>query len=160
LHPRIVSGGGTGTLLIDSDASPFTELQPGSYPFLDVQYGRTVLTPDGRPWLEAALFVRGRVVSANQLDRVTVDIGMKAMATDAGPPLLRHPTGLAADYGIAGDEHGFLFIPADAQRPGLGATVEMIPGHCDTTVNLYDSIHAVRGDVLEAIWPIGARGSW
>ncbi len=160
LPPRIVSGGGTGTLLIDTDESPFTELQPGSYPFLDLQYGGEALTPDQRLWLTASLFVRGRVISTNQPDRVTVDIGMKAIATDAGPPALRDPAEFAANYMFAGDEHGFLMISAAGERPMLGSTVELLPGHCDTTVNLHAVIHAVRGQVLEAIWPIGARGVW
>ncbi len=109
-----------GALLVDTDGSPFTaSCIQLSYPFLDVQYGRAALIADGRPWREAALRVRGRAVGANQPDRLTVDIGMKAMATDAGHPVL----------------HGFLFISADARRPGLGATVELIPGHCDTTVS-------------------------
>ena len=160
LPPRIVSGGGTGTLLVDTDKSPFTELQPGSYPFLDLQYGGEALTPDQRLWLSASLFVRGRVISTNQPDRVTVDIGMKAIATDAGPPALRDPAEFAADYMFAGDEHGFLMISPAGERPALGSTVELIPGHCDTTVNLHAVIHAVRDQVLEAIWPIGARGVW
>ena len=160
LPPRIVSGGGTGTLLVDTEKSPFTELQPGSYPFLDLQYGGEALAPDQRLWLTASLFVRGRVISTNQPDRVTVDIGMKAIATDAGPPALRDPAEFAADYMFAGDEHGFLMISPAGERPALGSTVELTPGHCDTTVNLHAVIHAVRDQVLEAIWPIGARGVW
>jgi D-serine deaminase-like pyridoxal phosphate-dependent protein len=40
----------------------------------------------------------------------------------------------------------------------VGDRVAFIPPHVDPTVNLYDVIHAVRGDVVEAIWPIAARG--
>ena len=158
--PGIVSGGGTGTLLVDADHSPFSELQPGSFPFLDRQYGRQMLTPDGRPWLEAALFVAGRVVSARQPGRVTVDAGMKAVSTDGGPPALARPADVAADYAFAGDEHGFLLLQASSRRPEPGAIVELQPGHCDTTVSLHRWLHVVRGETVEAIWPIDARGHW
>jgi D-serine deaminase-like pyridoxal phosphate-dependent protein len=30
--------------------------------------------------------------------------------------------------------------------------------HSDPTINLYDRIHCVRGDVLTDVWPIDARG--
>jgi len=30
--------------------------------------------------------------------------------------------------------------------------------HCDPTVNLYEAYHVVRGETLEAIWPVSARG--
>jgi len=160
LPAAIVSGGGTGTLLTDTEGGLFTELQPGSFPFLDRQYGRQSLTPDGRPWLVPALFVRGRVVSAQQPDRVTVDVGMKAVSTDGGPPSLHRPEGLAAEYAFAGDEHGLLLLAPGGGRPAPGSPVELVPAHCDTTVNLHQALHAVRGEALEAVWPIGARGHW
>lgn len=160
LAPQIVSGGGTGTLLVDTVSAPFTEVQPGSYPFLDAQYQREELTPDGTSILRGSLLVRGRVVSASQRDRVTIDIGMKAASTDGGPPLLVAPADVDAEYVFAGDEHGFLLIAEGSRRPRLGESVELIPSHCDTTTNLHAAIHAVRGQKLEAIWPIGARGVW
>ncbi|MEX0853769.1 MAG: alanine racemase [Bauldia sp.] len=160
LPPEIVSGGGTGTAIVDSSGAPFTELQPGSYPFLDLQYGREVLVPDQRPWFRQSLRVRSRVVSANQADRVTIDAGMKAIATDGGPPAIAPGAGVSGDYVFAGDEHGFLMLAAGSPRPKPGAAVELIPAHCDTTTNLHVAIHAVRGPALEAVWPVGARGRW
>jgi 3-hydroxy-D-aspartate aldolase len=159
-RPAIVSGGGTGTLLADADAGPFTELQPGSFPFLDRQYGRQLLTPDGRPWLEPALFVAGRVVSVRQPGRVTVDAGMKAISTDGGPASLCRPAGVAAEYSFAGDEHGCLLLETGSSSPRLGDIVELQPAHCDTTVSLHRWLHVVRGGTVEAIWPIDARGYW
>jgi D-serine deaminase-like pyridoxal phosphate-dependent protein len=34
-----------------------------------------------------------------------------------------------------------------------------VPGHCDPTVNLYDELICFRGDTVEAVWPIAARGA-
>ena len=38
LKPKIISGGGTGSHYMDTLSSLFTELQPGSYIFGDVEY--------------------------------------------------------------------------------------------------------------------------
>ena len=57
-----------------------------------------------------------------------------------------------------GDEHGLVERPARRGAPGLGQRVTLAAPHCDPTVNLYDAYHVVRGDTLEAIWPVSARG--
>jgi D-serine deaminase-like pyridoxal phosphate-dependent protein len=67
---------------------------------------------------------------------------------------------VVAEYAFAGDEHGFLMMQPGSRRPALGEAVELIPAHCDTTVNLHAAIHAVRGIQVEGVWPIGARGVW
>jgi D-serine deaminase-like pyridoxal phosphate-dependent protein len=41
----------------------------------------------------------------------------------------------------------------------LGEKVRFITPHCDPTVNLYDRIFCVRGDVVEDVWSIMERGS-
>ena len=65
----------------------------------------------------------------------------------------------AATYERASDEHGRL---ADQRRDQPAADRRqdpLVPGHCDPTVNLYDWYVGVRGDRVEAIWPITARGA-
>ena len=61
-------------------------------------------------------------------------------------------------YGWAGDEHGRLNLADSPRELKVGDRLEFIPPHCDPTVNLYDSIYALRGDRVEAVWPIAARG--
>lgn len=160
LAVAIVSGGGTGTVEIDARTGPFTELQLGSFALMDAQYLAVQITESGAPLFRPALFVRGRVVSNRQTDRVTIDIGMKAISVDGGPGIAIFPEGLHADYAFAGDEHGFLASGGKAPPLALGEAVELIPSHCDTTVNLHFAIHAVRGTALEAVWPIESRGIW
>ncbi len=63
--------------------------------------------------------------------------------------------GLDASYRFMGDEHGAV---SDRALPGPGGRVTLIPGHCDPTVNLYDTYHVVQGDTLRALWPVAARG--
>ena len=64
LAPEIVSGGGTGTHHIDLAEGPFTEIQAGSYIFMDRQYSAVELAPDSPPF-EQALTIIARVVSTN-----------------------------------------------------------------------------------------------
>jgi D-serine deaminase-like pyridoxal phosphate-dependent protein len=85
--PDIVTGGGTGTFATDAALQVLTELQPGSYVFMDGQY-RDALQDDADGAFEPSLFVQARVISANWPTHVTVDAGLKAFATD-GP--LPHP---------------------------------------------------------------------
>jgi D-serine deaminase-like pyridoxal phosphate-dependent protein len=83
-----------------------------------------------------------------------VDAGYKTVSNDSGPPALR---GVDATYSYMGDEHGKLtFESGSPLRPG--DTVELIPSHCDTTINLHDVYYVTRGGYVVAVWPILARG--
>ena len=150
---RVVTGGGTGTCLIDAELGVLTELQAGSYLFLDREYGECELSPGDAPVFEPALFVDSTVISANHPGMVTVDAGLKALSTDAGPPVV---TG-GGRYAFMGDEHGAVFAEGGS-LPGLGDRVTLQPGHCDPTVNLHDRYHVVDGEMVVAIWLVTARG--
>ncbi len=155
LAPGIVTGGGTGTHQLDLEDGPFTEIQPGSYLFMDKQYGAIELAPGGAPF-ETALTIAARVISVNQPGLAVIDAGFKAMATDAGPARLQGDA--AASYQFMGDEHGGLRYGESAARPGVNELVRLVAPHCDPTVNLHDHFHIMRGDRLVEIWPIDARG--
>jgi 3-hydroxy-D-aspartate aldolase len=157
LSPQIVSGGGTGTHYIDLAEGPFTEVQAGSYIFMDRQYSAVELAAGDSPFGQA-LTIAARVVSCNHRERVIVDAGLKAMATDAGPPGVFSGAPATAQYHFMGDEHGRLEVTDDELLPGLGALVRLQPPHCDPTINLYDWLHVVQGDRLIDIWRIDARG--
>jgi D-serine deaminase-like pyridoxal phosphate-dependent protein len=157
LRPEIVTGGGTGTHLLDLEEGPFTEIQPGSYLFLDKQYGAIELAPGGAAPFRTSLTVATRAISANQPDLVVLDAGFKAMATDAGPALVAGGAAVDATYQFMGDEHGGLRLAAGA-RPAVGDLVTLIAPHCDPTVNLHDWFHVMRAGGLIDIWRIDARG--
>jgi D-serine deaminase-like pyridoxal phosphate-dependent protein len=156
--PGIVTGGGTGTHRIDAELGLFTELQVGSYVFMDSQYLACDLTGDdeGSPF-ETSLMVDARVVSDNAKGMVTLDAGFKAFSTDAEPPVVLAGVPAGAKYFFMGDEHGALVVPEGAP-PGLAEIVTLAAPHCDPTVNLYDTYHVVQGDTLRALWPVAARG--
>ena len=153
-----LSGGSTGTYNIDSELPGGVELQVGSYVFMDVGYraiggqnGDKVYT-DFRP----SLTVLTTVVSTTLADRASLDAGVKSFATDSGAvPEAKGWEGLI--YKFFGDEFGLLTSSAGGKLPRLGDRLEFYVPHCDPTVNLYDRIYAVRGENVEAIWPIVAR---
>jgi len=142
---RIVSGSGTGAHAYDV-AGPYTELQVGSYVFMDADYGR-VRQDDGTALpFQPALFVLATVVSANRDGQVTVDAGTKALAVNGPPPgrFIGLPAGTS--YTFAGDEHGTIRLPDGAPRPAVGARILIEATHCDPTVNLHGEYHAVHLD--------------
>jgi D-serine deaminase-like pyridoxal phosphate-dependent protein len=158
LPPPMITGGGTGTHRIDIELGLFTELQVGSYVFMDRQYGDCDLAGDGRAIFETSLMIDARVVSANHPFMATVDAGFKAFATEAGSPPILAGAADGSAYHFMGDEHGCVVPPRGTAPPTLGEVVTFAAPHCDPTVNLYEAYHVVSGDTLAAIWPIQARG--
>lgn len=152
----VVTGGGTGTHRIDAALGVYTELQVGSYVFMDRQYNDCDLTGAGDMPFETALFIDARIVSANAPGMATIDAGFKAMSTDGGPPAIRCGAPDGASFIFMGDEHGAIVARGHTFR--LGDPITLATPHCDPTVNLYDAYHVVRGDTLVDIWPVTARG--
>jgi 3-hydroxy-D-aspartate aldolase len=154
----VVTGAGTGSFEFETESGVYTELQCGSYIFMDADYGRN-LDRDGAPTraFEPSLFVWATVMSRPAEERAIVDAGLKALAFDSGPPLVWDEP--AATYERASDEHGRLAVTAATNRLRIGDKIRLVPGHCDPTVNLYDWYVGIRGNRVEAIWPITARGA-
>jgi 3-hydroxy-D-aspartate aldolase len=159
LAPDLVTGGGTGSHVIDAELGVLTELQVGSYIFMDRQYGDCDLAGGGGDTpFETALAIDARVISANHPFMVTVDAGFKAFATEAGAPPILSGAAEGAVYHFMGDEHGCVVPPGGTAPPRLGEVVTFAAPHCDPTVNLYEAYHAVKGDTLVGIWAIEGRG--
>ncbi len=159
----VVGGAGTGTFDLEAASGVYTELQAGSYCFMDADYARNK-TFDGTRYnaFEHALFVYATVMSTPVPDRAVVDAGLKAIAFDSGMPEV--PGLQGALYERPSDEHGSLNVAACNHRPRLGDKVMLIPGHCDPTVNLHDWYVGVRGiggtdPRVESVWPVAARGA-
>ncbi len=153
----VVSGGGTGTLPFDLEAGVLTELQAGSYIFLDADYARNETAESlAGGGFEHSLFVLATVMSLPRPGRAVTDAGLKALAFDSGPPDVWRREGVR--YAAPSDEHGTLEVSGDAAL-GYGEKVLLVPGHCDPTVNLYDWYVGVRGGQVEKVWPVAARGA-
>ncbi len=156
LAPGIISGGGTGSFDIDPEAGVLTELQAGSYIFMDRQYND--VWRGGTPPFETSLFVQTTVISANRAGLATTDAGYKAFATDAESPLIASGAPDGAAYFFFGDEQGGVLYSEENCKLVPGNVVTCVVPHCDPTVNLYDAFHVVRAETLVGIWPIGGRG--
>ena len=157
LDCEIVGGAGTGTFQFETAGGVHNELQAGSYVFMDADYGKNLNT-NGEFFddFENSLFVYATVMSTPTEDRALVDAGLKALAMDSGPPAVVDMP--EVEFGRASDEHGILDIAKTNQPVRLGDKLKLIPGHCDPTVNMYDWYVGYRGDRVEALWPIVARG--
>jgi 3-hydroxy-D-aspartate aldolase len=158
LAPAVVTGGGTGTFDIDPAGQVYTEIQPGSYPFMDREYLEVDLAADRPAPFAPSLFVQASVVSANREGFAVVNAGYKSFATEGGMPVVVSPKLAATKYKLMGDEHGGIDYDLKSGTLKVGDLVEFLTPHCDPTINLYDRYHCVRGDTLVEIWPVDARG--
>eukprot|EP00456_Euglypha_rotunda_P012380 TRINITY_DN134_c0_g1_i2.p1 TRINITY_DN134_c0_g1~~TRINITY_DN134_c0_g1_i2.p1 ORF type:complete len:387 (-),score=79.10 TRINITY_DN134_c0_g1_i2:729-1889(-) len=148
----IVSAGGTGTLSYAADAEGITELQSGGGIFGDPFYTRM----PGVSGYEPALTVLCTVVSRPSLDRAILDAGRKAITAEMHPPLVKgFPD---AQVIMHNAEHIGLELGPESRNLRIGDLVELIVGYADFTSFLHDEFFCFRGDRLEAIWPIEARG--
>ena len=152
----IVTGAGTGSFMLEVESRLWNEIQPGSYIFMDADYARNEWAAP-LPRFEHALFVLATVMSRPAADLAILDAGLKASSVDSGMPALWQRPGLT--YAGASDEHGRVEISAGTAAPRLGEKLLLVPGHCDPTVNLYDWYVCVRNGIVEALWPITARGA-
>ncbi len=152
---RILGGAGTGTYQFEAASQVYNELQAGSYIFMDADYAKN-RGPEGGPFdaFDHSLFVLATVMSRPTDELAVVDAGLKAMSFDSGMPWVADLA--AAEYFGASDEHGKIRLGGATVE--LGDRVRLIPGHCDPTVNLHDWYVGIRRGVVEALWPVAARG--
>ena len=159
LDTGIFSGGGTGTYNIDHETPGLTDVQVGSYVFMDAQYLGIGGEEDDEVYSDfaPALTVLTTVLNAQYEGRATTDAGAKANTINRPWPIVAGETGMS--YTSGSDEFGTLRYEENASRTyRVGDKLELIVSHCDPVVNLYDQLYGVRGDRVEAVWPIAGRG--
>jgi D-serine deaminase-like pyridoxal phosphate-dependent protein len=150
----IVTGAGSGTFMFEVESGAWDEIQPGSYVFMDVDYGRNEWAAP-MPRFRNALFVLATVMSRPAAGLAILDAGLKASSVDSGMPVVWQRPGL--EYANASDEHGIVRV-GPGESVSLGDKLLLVPGHCDPTVNLHDWYVCVRRGLVEALWPVTARG--
>lgn len=154
----MITGAGTGTFMLEVTSGVYTEIQPGSYALMDIDYAKNEPEPSW-PAFEQSLLILTTVMSRrrdDQSDRATLDAGLKSFSTDSGPAL---PAFAGWQVRSVSDEHTVLERNSAGPDLLLGDKPLLIPGHIDPTVNLHNWIVAVRNDKVEAVWPIEARGA-
>lgn len=158
LNMEIFSGGGTGTYSVQHLTPGLTDVQAGSYIFMDMQY-LAIGSEDGDPLykdFEPSLTVVATVLNNRFAGRLTTDAGAKALTLDqphAG--VIGEPS---MEYDAGSDEFGVISFAEATRSYKIGDRLELVVPHCDPVVNLYDQIHGVRQDRVEVVWPITARG--
>lgn len=150
IEVEIVSGGGTGTYDITGEYPGITEIEAGSYVFSDQRYSGVV--GGFRP----ALTVLTTVISRPEKDIVITDAGLKSVTSEFGMPVLKDVQG--AELIKLSEEHGKIHLDNASLDIKPGDKLEIIPSHGCTTINLHDFYFGVRGDRLETVWNIAARG--
>jgi D-serine deaminase-like pyridoxal phosphate-dependent protein len=143
----VVSGGGTGTFDLTGHCQGYTELQAGSYVFMDATYEKVIEA------FEPGLTVLATVVSRKG-STVVIDCGEKTVA-EADPPRLRDHETLGWRQS---EEHYVIEVPADS-RLDLGDRVHVVPGHCCGTVNLHSRYYVVEDGEVVDTWRVLARGA-
>ncbi len=155
---RIVSVGGTGSYNVDADYPGVTEIQPGSYVYMDTHYSRIGgkdSQGDAYSDFGNSMSVLTTVISRPNRGTAVVDAGITALTMDERVPEALGVTGVV--YSSA-EEYGLLALQNPSRDLKVGDTLQMTPGHCCTTVNLYDACFATRNGAVEHVWSIEGRG--
>lgn len=143
---KTVSGGSTGTAEIKAMEGLYTELQAGSYLFMDATY-RNLNLP-----FQNSLFVLTTVVSQRN-GLTVVDAGVKTCGVDQGMPVPRDGT---AEEIVASEEH--FQLHHYNKETTVGEKMYLIPAHCCSTINLHDKIYLTEGDTVVDRILITAKG--
>jgi D-serine deaminase-like pyridoxal phosphate-dependent protein len=155
---EIVSAGGTGSVAFDVTAPAITEIQAGSYIFMDADYA-AVEFQGGRQPFETALTLHSTVVNARRSNYAIVDAGLKSVYRDGPPPQVVHPERQELVYDWAGDEFGKVSVSEGvALDLKIGDRLQFMVSHCDPTVNLFDNFFVIEEGHVRDVWPIDLRG--
>lgn len=151
--PRIVAGGSGSFPIFASITDPVIELSPGTVIFNDWGYGQAFPDLNFTP---AALLLT-RVISRPMSDRVTLDLGYKAVASDppAGNRLL-FPDLPDAKAVLQNEEH-LVLQTSQAQRYQPGDELLAIPRHVCPTCALHKQVYVVSGGRVTGTWQVAAR---
>jgi 3-hydroxy-D-aspartate aldolase len=158
LNVEIFSGGGTGTYNIMHLVPGFSDIQVGSYLFMDMQY-LAIGSEDGNEIytdFAPSLTITTTIVNNRFPGRLTTDAGTKALTLNKPDAAVVGEPELSSSAGS--DEFGSIRLTETSKSYKIGDKLELIAPHCDPVVNLYNQIYGIRNDRVEVVWPITARG--
>jgi D-serine deaminase-like pyridoxal phosphate-dependent protein len=153
----VVSGGGTPALATVGKLPMITEHRAGTYIYNDVM----VVASGTATWDDCAMRVRATVVSRPTDTRAVIDAGTKVLTSDQYTVtgyghVVEYPEAAITNLS---EEHGIVNLSACRQRPEVGEVVHVIPNHCCVVSNMVDEVYGVRGERVESVWPVAARGT-
>jgi D-serine deaminase-like pyridoxal phosphate-dependent protein len=151
---EIMSGSGSCTYKAAASVKGVTEIQAGTYIFMDTTY-----RDNGLSEFECSLSVLATIISRPERpgaeDLAILDVGRKALDLTYGFPEVKYPCGTIFSMP---QEHSRLRFEDPGPRLGVGEKVELWVKDANGTVNLYDKVYAIRNDIVEAVWDLSGRG--
>jgi D-serine deaminase-like pyridoxal phosphate-dependent protein len=159
LHVDVVSGGSTPMARRSTEFSHLSEIRPGMYPLND----RNLVSGGFATLDQCALSVMTSVVSTAVPHRVILDGGSKTFSSDrlltgnhlAHGAILEDPDAIL--FGLS-EEHGHIDISGSSRGYKLGERLRIVPNHVCATINMHDTIYGIRGEYVETVWQVAARG--
>ena len=155
LPVEIVTGGSTGTYNIDSDRKGLTELQAGSFVFMDTLYRKIGGKSDAHVYTDfgPALTVMTTVISTRHPHQCTIDAGNKALLKPTDEAKGRPEVKVENQ----GAEYGILVWNEGDRGFKLGERVELYPSNLDMSTNVYDRYYVAKAEKIVDVWPIMGR---
>jgi D-serine deaminase-like pyridoxal phosphate-dependent protein len=152
----VVSGGGTPALGTIGEFPMLTEHRAGTYVYNDV----LIVSAGAAVWDQCAMYVRATVVSRPTPERAIIDAGSKVLTREQYSVknfgrVVEYPEAVVVNLN---EEHGVIDLSASATRPAIGDVINLIPNHCCVVSNMVDEVYGIRGDAVELVWPVAARG--
>ena len=154
--PRIVAGGTASFPVYAKKDDPTVEVSPGTCVYNDVGYSEAFPDLNFPP----AAVVLTRVISRPTSDRITLDLGYKAVASD--PPVgkrLIFPTLPDAKEVLQNEEH-LVLRTSRAEEFQPGDDLIAIPRHICPTSAMHKQIFVISGSKLVDRWDIASRDRW
>jgi D-serine deaminase-like pyridoxal phosphate-dependent protein len=153
----VVSGGGTPALATVGEFPMVTEHRAGTYVYNDVM----MVAAGAATWDDCAMRVRATVVSRPTPERAVLDAGSKVLTSDQyyvqnHGRILEYPEAVIPSLS---EEHAIVDLSGCRERPSVGDVVNVIPNHCCVVSNMVDEVYGVRGEQVEVVWPVAARGA-
>lgn len=157
IQVECVSGGGTPGLWQAHTITEVTEHRAGTYVYGD----RHIIKSGAMSLDDCAFTVTTTVVSRPTPERAILDGGSKTFSSDlldlkGYGTIIEYPE--AYIYSLS-EEHGHVDLSPCKNKPQIGERVTVIPNHCCVVSNLFNQIFGVRGNRVEVIWPVAARGA-
>ncbi len=147
---EVVSSGETFSYDISPTMPGVTEVEGGTYMFMSHPF-------DYMTDFEIAAKVLGTVISTPRPGTAIGDVGSRALASTSALPAIDGIPGVAVDE--LHEEHIILKVESPA-RLGIGDQFLLTSGQQDFMTDRWDQHIAVRNGVVEAVWPILARGCY
>lgn len=159
LEPGIVSGGSTPTLYHSHCVQGMTEIRPGTYIFND----RNTWLAGACKLEDCAASILVTVISRARPGQAIIDGGSKTFSSDRLTPVPEVSFGYVVEapgaiFTRMNEEHGFLDLRRAEIEPAIGDRLRIIPNHICTAMNLHERVYGVRGDRVETVWEVAARG--